>query len=113
MIITDIAGEDDVRNALGQAGDRLPQRDDARKHGAATPCSTDAEALSRRVGRGDPPLASTSAGPIWLTISRTVPTRAPLTVREITRLSTASSPVIKFRLVRITTSLSASFCRNR
>ena len=55
-----------------------------------------------------PPFAKTKAGRTWLTISRTVPTSAALTVRAITRLLTASPPVTSVRLVRITMSLSAS-----
>src|SRR3712207_464058 len=52
-----------------------------------------------------PPLASTKAGRTWPTTSRTVPTRAALTVRAMARLCTASVPVTSVRLVRITMSL--------
>ena len=108
IVIAHISGEHDVRDALSRPGNRLQSE---MMPGNIVPRHQARRIPKPSVAVSDevmPPFARTKAGLTWLTISRTVPTSAALTVRAITRLSTASLPVTSVRLVRITMSLSAS-----
>ena len=111
LVVTDVPGEHDV--GMPWAGP------DTGSHIETMPGSIVPRHQARRMPRPSvavseevmPPLARTNAGRTWATISRTVPTSEALTVRAMCRLSAASVPLTRVRLVRITMSLSDSLSR--